>query len=84
MIQWRKGDADNFRAADGASVWDRKPDRGWTVEAGGYTRAKVPSTEGLELAPGIRALVHPLGPPFPGGMIDVEDGHLIVRVSDAV
>ena len=77
-IHWRKGDADNLRAPDGASVWVRKPDRGWGVGLTNWPRWPdgVPDF-GEALLPGVRLLVTAPGDRiFPGGEIVVEEGKL--------
>ena len=84
MIYWRTGEVDNVRGADGSTVWRREPDPGWSVEFGGYKPGAVPSDTGTELFPGVRAIIQPRDPPFPGGTIDLVDHRLMIRLDDAV
>jgi hypothetical protein len=90
-ISWRKGEADNSRAADGASVWVRKPDKGWGARLTnwpawpeGFAWPEGLPASGEPLLPGVRLLVSASGDRvFPGGELIVEDGKLTLIVCGA-
>ena len=76
FIEWRLGEMNNSRAADGSSVWRREPDKGWVVNLIGYD-PKTPFDGGEQIVPGVRAVLAPSQEhPFPGGEIVFEDGWL--------
>jgi hypothetical protein len=78
IIEWRLGEMENSRAADGSSIWRREPDKGWGVELVGYG-PEVGRELGEPLLPEVRVIVAPSNEhPFPGGTITFEDGWLKV------
>lgn len=78
FIEWKLGEMNNTRAADGAAVWRREPDIGWRVNLVGYP-PDVAFDRGDTVVPGVRAVVLPAPEhPFPGGTIEYADGWLQV------
>ena len=79
VIEWRLGEMENSRAADGSSIWRRQPDKGWCVEIVGYG-PELDRQLGEPLLPGVRVVVAPSKEhPFQGGTITFEDGWLKVE-----
>jgi len=78
VIEWRAGEMENSRAADGSSIWHREPDKGWSVDLLGYG-PEVDRELGAPLLPGVRVIVSPSSEhTLPGGVITFEDGWLRV------
>jgi hypothetical protein len=82
-IRWRKGAADNHRAADGGVVWDVQPNPGWVAELGGWEPYKVPPGHGEPLCGPVRLIIQNFfaPEPFPGGEIYVAGDELKVRTN---
>jgi hypothetical protein len=78
-VWWDRGDSDNKRSPSGEVVWKHTGPRGWLVEVGAYGAADVTEDWGKPVAPSIYIDVMNLGRPFPGGVIDFEDGRLFLR-----
>jgi hypothetical protein len=80
-ITWHRGDVDERRAANGEITWQRTPPHGWQLEVFGDLAGNLAGRPELQqLAP--RIFVQPWllpNPPFPGGVIDAEGGHLVFR-----
>jgi len=78
-VWWDRGDSDNKRSASGDVTWEHSGPRGWTVDVGGYFANEVTEKWPEPIAPEIYVFLEALGRPFPGGVIDFEDGHLFLR-----
>jgi hypothetical protein len=78
-VYWDRGDADNKRSPSGEVVWRHSGPRGWRAELGGYYAKDVTPDWGQPVAPGIYVDVFGLGQPFPGGVVDFENGDLVLK-----
>ena len=78
-VWWDRGDSDNKRSASGGVRWEHSGPRGWTVDVGGQRASEVTEAWPQPIAPKIYFDLQALCRPFPGGVIDFEDGHLFLR-----
>jgi len=78
-IRWDRGEVDNFRGANGETVWERTPSRGWQVHLYGDYLRKLLEGSHLERHGPLVFVQQPLldSTSFPGGIIDVADGELV-------
>jgi hypothetical protein len=84
-IRWDRGDADNLRGPDGKSTWIHTPPRGWQVDVFGDSVEVLSKRPELQRF-GRRVFVQPwllTNPPFPGGVIDLEDDNIVFKASPA-
>lgn len=85
QIRWDRGDADNLRGPDGKNTWIHTPPRGWQVDVFGE------SLEVLSKRPELQRFGHCVfvqpwllpNPPFPGGVIDIEDDTVVFKANPA-
>lgn len=85
QIQWDRGDADNLRGPDGKTTWIHTPPRGWQVDVFGESRELLSKRPELQRL-GHRVFVQPWllpNPPFPGGVIDIEDDDIVFKANPA-
>jgi hypothetical protein len=82
-VYWDAGDADNKRSASGEVVWQHSGPRGWQVDVGGYHAKDIAPEWGEPVAPGIYMDIFGFKQPLPSGVVDAENGQLILR-ADAV
>jgi hypothetical protein len=82
-IRWDRGDADNVRGPDGKTTWIRTPSRGWQVDVFGDSVAVLSKWPELQRF-GSRVFAQPWllpNPPFPGGLIDLEDDNIVFKAN---
>jgi hypothetical protein len=82
VIRWDSGPADNWRGADGSTVWSRPAKGLWAVALCHHPKELIPTEFwdklGEPLLPGVRVLANS---GFPGGIIDVQDDRLTLQAT---